>query len=126
MDWEMSITDFLLARITEDEAVARAAIETTVPDKWENSTQTGNYYPADVAFWDSITPARILAECAAKRAIVELHKQSGIRWVGFPRADKQESYCVHDNHSSPCETLRALAAIYADHEDYQQEWSVTP
>lgn len=41
-------------------------------------------------------------------AVLELHAQTGLRWVGFPRADRQESYCVECNKSSPCPTLRSI------------------
>ena len=113
----MSITEFLLARIAEDETVAQSAAETTAPDEWDNPTQGGNYYPADVAFWDRITPARVLSECAAKRAIAEL-------WEDEPTDGGFLLEGVDAGHVIAIDqTVRHLAAVYADHRDYDQEWS---
>jgi hypothetical protein len=108
-----SITEFLEARIAEDEAQARAVLATVAPDEWENPTKWGNFYAEDVAFWDSQTPARILAECVAKRAIVGLHK------VGADQCDEHNAMF----ESIPCPTILALAAVYKDHPDYRQEWA---
>ena len=119
----MSIVEFLEARIAEDESLAQAAIKSHAPDEvWESELGSLNLWPEDIAFWASQTPYRVLAECAAKRAIIKQHEQSGSRWEGFPRADKQVTYCLEDQHASPCMTLSHLAAVYADHPDYQQEW----
>ncbi|WP_434744798.1 DUF6221 family protein [Streptomyces sp. A-14] len=30
--------------------------------------------------------------------------------------------CDHCERAAPCPDLRDLAAVYADHPDYQQEW----
>ena len=90
----MNINGFLLARIAEDEAAARLAS----PGPWE---YRGVTWPYD--------PARVLAECAAKRAII--HQVSDIPWAG---------YAVRDF------TLETLAAVYNTHPDYRQEWSMTP
>lgn len=95
-----SIVEFLEARIAEDDAAAQAAIANYAPDEWDNPASVGNYYPADIAFWDRQTPIRVLAECAAKREVLELAEDI------------------------PCmSVLRALAAVYSTHSDYQQEWA---
>ena len=85
----MDLKTFLLARIAEDEAEANG--------------QLGAEYYTDGA-WPEEVAARVLAECAAKRAIIFGAKP-------FACAD------MHD------ESLRALAAVYADHPDYQPEWA---
>jgi len=69
----MNITEFLEARIAEDELRA-------------------NYYGPL-----AMGTARVLAECAAKRAIIIY---------------------------SPPKTIQYLAAVYADHPDYRQEWAL--
>jgi hypothetical protein len=56
-------------------------------------------------------PARVLAEVAAKRQIVELH---------FLRSSGR--LCNEDDDLWPCETLRLLARPYVDHPDYRHEW----
>lgn len=67
-------------------------------------------------------PHQVLADVTAKRAILELHDQSGIRWVGFPRADRQESYCVHDQQAAPCHTVRLLASAYRHRPGWNPSW----
>jgi hypothetical protein len=62
---------------------------------------------------------RMAAECWAKRRIVERHTLE---------PDEVDEFCAtcgtfHDYPVAwPCADVRALAAIYADHEDYQREW----
>lgn len=97
----MEITEFLLARIAEDEAMARAAIDPFVliegneRPEWQEPddgawTQEGNSpsvngealtiydegghhltHAVHIARWD---PKRVLAECASKRVIAEEHQ----------------------------------------------------
>ena len=164
------LTEFLLARIAEDEALANAA--TPGPWSWWNlegvdqgwsdngpnleSTQgewkTCQYYctwtaPSDrhrgesgvpghehlvteqvigswghdangisVALADAahITlhdPSRVLAECAAKRSIIQLH-------AAFGRAPEGAAGWGALN-----EVLKDLAAVYKDHPDYRLVWA---
>lgn len=119
----MNITDFLIQRIAEDEAVTQAAIETVAPDAWENPAEYGNYHPEDVTFWNRLTPSRVLAECAAKQAIIELHGE-------FQYTDEEPGFtmqmwdCMCNRQTlKPCPTIASLAAVYAGHRDYQQEWA---
>lgn len=68
-------------------------------------------------------PGRVLAECEAKRRIVEDHTDS--REPDYcPRCvkyrDQWEGFIVYCPH--PCPTLAALASVYADHPDYRDEW----
>lgn len=111
----MSIVEFLLARIAEDEEAVRDA-------------RLDNDDDATAEWWmpGCWTRNRALAECAAKRAIIERHAPAGPRWVGFPRADRQEWYCTHDQHAYPCPDARILAAVYADHPDYDPSWAPVP
>lgn len=52
----------------------------------------------------------VIDRAAALRAVLDLHPKSpGQRWVGFPRADRQEHYCMADQQAWPCDTIRALA-----------------
>lgn len=81
------ILDFLNARIAEDEAEARRALE-----------QLGMVAEAKADL-------RAFAECAAKRKIIDL-------------ADEVDPVAVRTTA-----ILKALAAIYADHPDYQQAWA---
>lgn len=95
----MTITEFLLARITEDEDAAR---------EWYG---TGTVANRRDDFW--------LAECAAKRRIVKIHAD--------PRADVVVDGVVLVTvclQAEDCPTLRALVMVYADHPDYREEWRV--
>lgn len=100
----MTLTEFLLARIAEDEAAARAATGAAVfshqTGSWQFETVSGPGYESSIVFavtdsgaktqaadltaawegqergehiarWD---PARVLAECEAKRRIVSHHQ----------------------------------------------------
>lgn len=70
-------------------------------------------------------PARVLAETAAKRAILELH--GGALVPASCCAREMEGYSViewYDARTDPCPTLRALAAPYAEHPDFKPEWRI--
>ena len=91
----MTITEFLLARIAADEASAKAVLAIYEPDEWGSPLAGGNHFPAEVTLWDRFDPARVLAECAAKRVLLG-----------------NANYIA----------INALAAVYADHPDYKQKW----
>lgn len=142
----MNIKDFMLARITEDEAavgkpvtdlpVTRVHHPHTIKDVPGHLGATVEIPAHDqlavrpvVATWTA-DPARVLTECAAKRAIIEAHPivddvvevSTRIKW-GFA-CETCFSYgdIVEDN--GYCDTLRALASVYADHPDYQSDWAL--
>jgi hypothetical protein len=99
----MTLTEFLLARIAEDEAVASRGGRHNAPGVFAND----NYGCL------LVDPARVLAECEAKRRVVKLHSaESG----------QHPDFCGHDLRELPCPTLRLLALVYADHPDYLPEW----
>lgn len=128
----LTLTDFLLARIAEDESSARAATQGPWTSQgggyvmpptpwtrgsWERSAvvRPGGYSlsqsNADAAHIVRHDPARVMAECEAKREIVEIH--SG-----------RDGVCTYRDEYDPngCGTLRALALPYAEHPDYCEEW----
>jgi hypothetical protein len=86
----MTLIEFLLARITDDEALAANA---------------SSYY------WGRRTLSeRVLAECEAKRRIIE----------AAPWANNGGHSAMKDLPGRWI--LRLLAAVYADHPDYRDEW----
>ena len=100
----MTITEFLEARIAEDERHARKLADTDRRPALSLATTINH-------------PQRLLAECATKRAIIHL-------------ADQVETmdYAITNEWGGGMEgtsdnILHALAAIYADHPEYQQEWT---
>lgn len=132
----MTITEFLEARITEDESDARAA--SPGPWKWDGEAAEDEaflYGPNDdaVLFAYGVhsqgflecsgedrahiarnNPTRVLAECAAKRQIIDLHKAFGEQ---NERGAKAMWFATGG-------VLKILATVYDDHPDYQQEWAV--
>jgi hypothetical protein len=116
----MNINEFLEARIAEDEATAVAAI-----NQRNDEIARGRYVKGrepkpqwDVLVWDdwvggpaiAMGAERLLAACAAKRLIVDIH------------LDMDPYCCVCENFPYPCDTVKTLATIYAAHPDYQVEW----
>lgn len=152
----LTLTDFLLARIAEDEEVAKQAksdsprwastqkdgtlkIDTGIESMgWEFGggdgiwscddpyDDCGTYVSHAFAEGDHIArhdPARVLAECEAKRRIVEEHSDGGKDWDGQRFVHWCRRCAGRRGHEPwPCPTLRALALPYADHPDYRQEW----
>lgn len=92
----MTLTDFLLARIAEDEAGQAGG-----HDYWCSWSQASE--PCDCP------RKRIMAECEAKRRIVEMYHEAGVAG-SYPRATVLGP------------VARALALPYADHLDYREEW----
>jgi hypothetical protein len=140
----VTLTDFLLARIAEDEEAARESVGTrwhaqggpelrteagTDPHWFQIAT--GAYddgpdgYSGD-SYWDRMRtfhhiarhdPARVLAECESKRRIVALAAVNPSDW-GHHHGDDW-GFAVE---SALCE----LAAVYADHPDHpdhRSEWA---
>lgn len=66
-----------------------------------------------------VDPARVLAQVAAHRAIVELH-------TAPTSGGQYDPACHVDGYGLPspddCDTLRALATIYADQPGFREEW----
>jgi hypothetical protein len=108
-----TITEFLEARIDEDEARASSGWSSFGVSRWE----TDNYGR------DFLTPSAVRAECAAKRAIIELAEQSSEVEQEFDDYEWQGTV----NRSEPLvgdAILFALAAVYKDHPGYRQDWAL--
>jgi len=112
---------YLLERVAEDKQAARLIHDRSCAalDDWcyrHNHSDEPNPYPCDCDL-----PARVLAECEAKRLIVTLHADHGYREVGTAcdTCGTPHEYPVR----WPCDTLRALALPYVDREDFAPEWN---
>lgn len=130
----ITITEFLLARIAEDEAMACDALRPrygserdkaewlydgnpsgaftagayTVGEasSWAKDDYQGGRFARHIVNWD---PARVLAECEAKRGIIDRYENGDFEaWW----ADRE-----YPNYVFPF-----LALPYADHPDYQDDW----
>jgi hypothetical protein len=143
-----TLTEFLLARIAEDEAAAQAA----TPGPWNAGAQYADaalwvgddhsegiahasweYDESSAANFEHIArhdPARVLAECETKRRIVEAHPLTTDVfpvWTGRTPGVACET-CGGNGPGEPaedigpCDTLLAIVLPYADHPDYRNEW----
>ena len=100
----MTLTEFLLARIAEDQADAELAIRNQEPgEPWGCDTVPGE--GLQLARW---SPARVLAECEAKRQIVN--------------RSKMLTAATYASGIAFAEILTLLALPYTDHPDYDEEW----
>lgn len=139
----VTLTEFLLARIAEDEEAARVAS----PSPWSypgiESVAGGTLYDATRRIVDVVyehpadhdgtiirhllepeadangahiarhDPARVLAECEAKRRVVNMWADPFGQWSA---AQADAARAQKDL------TLRLLALPYADHPDYDEKW----
>jgi hypothetical protein len=134
----MTLIEFLLARIAEDEAAAQYALTRGGGGTLEYG---GQWYGA-IKHAERWEPARVLVECEKNRQIVALH-ESWPTLVETPletettddisgyvlRASKQiawlttREYVARFGIDPPTAPILALLALpYADHPDYQPEW----
>jgi len=138
------LTEFLLARIAEDESAARAVTDIDA-DEWSVDvmapspalhplvTYATDKYRTQLA--QQQDPARVLADCDAKRLILAIHGAS------IPTGDpvyspswSSDDWCVgcgYENngehvteHIDDCPILRALALPFATHPDFREEWNL--
>jgi len=142
---DITLTEFLLACIAEDEAAAdmvptpyRLYVDTdgciseplrdVWPDhdvkyqQWEPGIdRLPNHHNIWALMYD---PARVLAECEAKRRIVDEHAPRVVRWRDTIDINDDECQTCHGSEPGvyPCDTLRLLALPYADHPDYRASY----
>ena len=122
-----SLTDFLLARIAEDEGVARE-IDAAAWD-YDIAANRETWADGDRV---SVGVGRVLAECEAKRRIVEWHSamENDLHDGSLDRRHALLcSECTDvDPYSNqvayPCRTLLTIASVYADHPDFNPAWQV--
>ncbi|NKV21525.1 hypothetical protein GS913_18515 [Rhodococcus hoagii] len=137
------LVEFLRARLDEDEQTATAATSATFGEvpTWTSKDdgtgdQTHGYVMADhtaicghdgddvpLPVADHIArhdPARALREGEAKRRIVQELEDEYTQAEDKLIADGV--FIALNENRSP--VLRALAAVYSDHPDYQQEWAI--
>lgn len=111
------LTDFLLARIAEDKAMARAVLALH---------GSGTNHPLG----HPLDPARVLADCRAKRQIVEdlLEAerseviQTGGSAVMSDALKAQLNRIVEGATAGVRLAACRLASVYAEHPDFRPEW----
>lgn len=102
------LAEFLLARVGEDEAVARAARGSGVHDD----------RPVVKEWIGLANPERMLVWSDARRRIVALHRTA----TSATAAADSAAMCGGCGHPEPCPTLRLMALPFADHPDYREDW----
>lgn len=112
----MTLPEFLLARIAEDEAGAQTRL---ISRRMIGGKMVEVPLTVCSGGW-AFSPARVLAECEAKRRVVDLWRGAGREAsMGAEWPVKQ----FFDGRLSVIEAaIRALATAYANHPDYRQEW----
>jgi hypothetical protein len=140
------LVEFLRAALDEDERVARAADVgsdvfdgtgiVVMPNRstGDRTITLPSHIAAHIAHHD---PARVLAEVAAKRAILELHDgehdcrelMTGVYPHDWPSAAPWGSageawrHASSEHFEGPCPTLRLLAQPYAGRPGWREEWA---
>lgn len=112
-------TAWLLEQIEADEERAASDIEHF--DGFKNKADT----------WIAMYAKRLAVTAAAHRAIVELHRPANYSSESriMPHCRQCWDADWYDEEPAmpvgwPCDTLRALATIYADREGYREEWGL--
>jgi hypothetical protein len=115
-----TLTDFLLARIAEDETRVSEGFMNAMGVRSSKTLRTWTSASRAAGLWDQ---GRLLRECEAKRRIVERHSETvECGNVGCQRRGLSGLHCLACDDESPCPDLRDLAAVYVDHPDYRDEW----
>lgn len=111
-----TLAEFVLARITEDEAYLDHGVNG--PARSGVNGLAWSYDGIEGGAW------RVLRECEAKRRIVtdfdqaeQLLLEPGAQFTFEEWARANGATAAHRS------AVQALAAVYADHPDYQPEWA---
>lgn len=111
----MMLAEFLLARLGEDEAVAREAAQYVrhgeVIQTNLSRTEGDTYTSKRVELWQ---PSFVLADCEAKRAVIG-------RYIDTQH-ELGPYYAQAEGREYLLPVLRLLAQPYAAHSDYREEW----
>ena len=113
----MTLVEFLRARIAEDEAAVEPHRD------YMDGVELGAIESGEGFANCSISAPRVLAECEAKRRIIEQCSNrladEGGKGYDWEPTDWAWHGAMQDE---ALETLKILALPYVDHPDYRQEW----
>ena len=118
----MTLTEFLLARITEDEAAAREATTPNGGSIYADRNMLGTKLLTHIK---RRNPARVLAECEAKRRIVEslVDAEDAVTKYDSDDPNNPPAYWQEWGNLHALRLAAELLALpYADHPDYREEW----
>lgn len=127
------LVEFLLARLDEDERVAGFANPEGAA-RTEAVNRSPACYSGDVLIVGRISAARVLAEVAAKRRIVDAYLAERVRRDAFQavgaRAVEDDAQATRRRSSAArCRGLEIavefLALPHAEHPDFRKEWNLS-
>lgn len=126
-----TIEQFLEARIADDEAMAVESRDTYPYGRGEEpETWICEEEGAHIAY----RPDRVLAECRAKRAILQRHtmetrfayddnyNETEVTYCHTCLQGESCGCCTPPDPPTECPELIILAAVYADHPDFNPAW----
>lgn len=110
----VTIFEFMLARIAEDEGTARVhkglfELDPPLPDDLLKNL---------------VPPEKIRVEAAAKRSILRLHADQ-VTTVVAKHQGEPRLRCRSCNEPMPCRTLLAMVSVHIDHPDFDFDWLPT-
>ena len=115
----VTLAGFLAARLDEDEAAAKAQAQRGTVVMYTDGEPT----QAEAEYFATISPARVLREVEAKRKILAEHRIDPELLPGVCYRCRYGVPAHWESADWPCPTLRALAAPYSDHPDYDPGWA---
>lgn len=103
----MDLTEFLAARLDEEERIANAATRAGLGIDIGPDGHVVSDYPDVQDHFATWNPARVIREVEAKRALL---------------ATAETAYYAADHYAYD-QIRAALAAVYSDHPDYDPAWA---
>lgn len=107
---------FCNARLDEDDKAARATSDSEVDEQLGWAEDMVGEATAHI---ERHLPTRVLADIAFKRTILEEH-EPGLQVA--VRGDEMTPMVVCKVDGDTCDFAQGLAAVYATHPDYKEDW----
>ena len=121
----MTITEFLIARLDEDESIARMAdsVAGHPGEAHGEPAEAAPFLPQQLRHIDRWSPARVLVDIAAKRTIVKTYEELGqVLTEAVDSGHVDEATVTRNLFAGLQVAVLAHAMAFADHPDYREEW----
>ncbi len=122
------MVEWLKAQIDADEALARESLKLRTEGDWLPGHEPGP--DSDLWVWDDWGPTsapalgvgieRVLAECTAKRAMIEFHEHTQQEY--FAAFEGRGTHVVVVTEPPTVQLVHALARVYADRPGFRDQW----
>lgn len=112
-----TLTEFLLARLAEAEEQLHLIERALADDQgvvFHRLIVSGGLV--------ELSTTQLLADIEAKRRIVALHFDPSYEYLPDYDPSCTGSYDTAEARAGDCDTLRALASVYADRPGFREEW----